>query len=538
MPLPPWAATACLALAALQQAREERPAMPIDIDDALLTVAERSDFRATSLHADVLALLDALAAASPLVRRGSLGTTSEGRDIPWITIADPPVATAEEAAASGKTRVFVFANIHAGEVCGKEGLLMLARQILLAPDAPEHRALLEHLVLVFAPIYNGDGNERISTTSRPEQDGPEQGQGIRANAMGLDLNRDYMKVEAPETAAMLAFLSEWEPHLVFDLHTTDGSFHRYLLTYAPPLNPEGPGAPIGFVRDRMLPAVSARLLARTGQDTFLYGNFEAAEPGGDDHAVWATYSAQPRFGAQYHGLRGHMSILTEAYSHAPFRERVLVQLEFLRECLAFAAEHAEPIRRTVEQAWATAAQGGPRTVGFRHVLAAADEPAVIKGWVETKDESGKAAPTSEPRDYEVRHDDHFVPTLEVVVPRAYLLPPGHDAVLANLRRHGLQMQPWQGGSAPTPVEVYRIDAITRAEQPFEGHRLVSVEATLRRESRSLGPDWTVVPVAQSLGTLAVYLLEPQSDDGLLAWNAFDATLAEGQDFPVLRLPME
>ena len=555
MPKPSVAALlAPLLLAACTAASPETPPMSSTVPDTLLTVAERSDYRATARHAEVVALVDALVASSPLARRGSLGLTFEGRDIPWMTIADPPVETPEEARASGKLVVFAFANIHAGEVCGKEALPVLARDILLDPQQPRHAALLSELVLVLVPIYNGDGNERISTTSRPNQDGPAEGQGERPNAQGLDLNRDCMKLESPEGRAMARFLTAWRPHLVLDLHTTNGSFHRYLLTYAPPLNPEGHPAPLAFVRDRMLPEVSERLLARTGYDTFLYGNFE--ERDGDRHGAWATYSAQPRFGAQNHGLRGHASILSEAYSHATYRERVLATLEFVRECLDHAVEHADTLREAVETGWIETAAAVPRargdgqleavdvsltpvvaahlaTVGLRHTIAAAPEPAVIHGWVETVDADGRVRPTDEPRDYTVRHLDRFEPTVEVRRPLAYLVPPGFDAVLETLATHGLETEPWTG-EVELPVEVARVDAVDRAETAFQGHHEVRLEVSTRRERRAPGPGWTVVPVAQPLGTLAVYLLEPLSDDGLVTWNALDAHLAVGEDYPILR----
>src|SRR5713226_3193405 len=150
----------------------------------LLTVAEKSEYKATSLHADVVEFCERLAKQSPLIRIGELGTSSEGRKLPLLIIADPPVATPEEAAKSKKLVVFVIGNIHAGEVDGKEALLMLARDLATAKERP----LLKDLVIVFAPIFNADGNEKMAKTNRPTQAGPEEGVGVRTNAQGLDLN--------------------------------------------------------------------------------------------------------------------------------------------------------------------------------------------------------------------------------------------------------------------------------------------------------------------------------------------------------------
>src|SRR5262245_15613522 len=180
------------------------------------TAAEASDYQRTSTHAEVTALCDELARQSPRVRLGTLGTSLEGRKLPLVIVADPPVATAAEAASSRKLAVLALGNIHAGEVDGKEALLMLARDLALGQD----KSLLENLVIVFAPIFNADGNEKFGP-HRPAQAGPPQ-VGTRENAAGLDLNRDFVKLESPEVRALVKCLSTWNPAVTIDCHTTNG----------------------------------------------------------------------------------------------------------------------------------------------------------------------------------------------------------------------------------------------------------------------------------------------------------------------------
>src|SRR5262249_8576926 len=95
----------------------------------LLTPAEASDYRATSGYAQVMAFCRELAKRAPLVRLAELGRSAEGRPLPLLILSDPPVASPEEAARSGKPVLFALGNIHAGEVDGKEALLMLAREL-------------------------------------------------------------------------------------------------------------------------------------------------------------------------------------------------------------------------------------------------------------------------------------------------------------------------------------------------------------------------------------------------------------------------
>src|SRR5262249_48643984 len=162
------------------------------------TVAEKTGYQATSRHADVIAFCEQLAKDSPLVRLAELGKSHEGRKLPLVVLADPPVSMPEEAAKSGKLVIFAMGNIHAGEVDGKEALLMLARDLATAKVRP----LLKDIVLVLCPIFNADGNEKMAKSNRGHQTGPEE-VGIRANAQGFDLNRDFVKLESPEVRSLV-----------------------------------------------------------------------------------------------------------------------------------------------------------------------------------------------------------------------------------------------------------------------------------------------------------------------------------------------
>jgi hypothetical protein len=231
--------------------------------------------------------------------------------------------------------VYVQGNIHAGEVEGKEALLAVLRDLTSAkgPNA------LDSVVLIAVPIYNADGNEKFAhqVENRGSQNGPEM-VGVRANAQNLDLNRDYVKAEAPETRASLARFNAWDPDVFVDLHTTDGSYHGYALTYAPPLNPAAPFAE--WTRDSLMPVLRQRMQSRHGFPTFDYGDFI------DDDTLskgWVTFDSRPRFGTNYYGLRGRISILSEAYSHDPFERRVKSTEAFVREILSLAAEKQSAI---------------------------------------------------------------------------------------------------------------------------------------------------------------------------------------------------
>jgi hypothetical protein len=355
--------------------------------------------------------------------------------------------------------------------------------------------------------------------------------GRRENAKGLDLNRDFMKLDAPETRALVRFLNAWDPHLVIDTHTTNGSHHRYTLTYEGPKNPAGDRSLITFSREKLFPEIGASVEKATGYKSYFYGNFEG------DHTRWTSFPSTPRFGTTYIGLRNRLSILTEAYSYAPFKDRVLVTRDFCLAALQFTADHRDEVRTLLEDARRQTVNAGfakHDLVAIRSKARAFPGKTTVLGFVE-RQENGRRVATTEPKDYPCDIEQDFVPTVEARRPFAYLIPPQHTRAIEVVRAHGIQVETLTE-AAELPTEVEEIGKFTRARRASEGHETIDVtESVTKPGPRNIPAGTLVVRTAQPLGTLAVYLLEPRSDDGLLTWNYFDDALAPGRDFPVLRV---
>lgn len=221
-----------------------------------LTRAEKSNYTETTRYAEVISFLQELQKRSSKIRITSIGKSTEGRDIPLVILGDPVPSSPAQLFIQNKPAIYVQANIHAGEVEGKEAMLMLMREILTG--SMFH--LLKNQVILITPIFNPDGNEKISKKNRLNQVGPEGGVGIRYNGQNLDLNRDYMKIESPENSgAIELILNRWDPILLVDLHTTNGSYHQEPLTYATAHNPNGDPSLPEYVRKNLFPKISEEL---------------------------------------------------------------------------------------------------------------------------------------------------------------------------------------------------------------------------------------------------------------------------------------
>ncbi|HEU4794294.1 MAG TPA: M14 family metallopeptidase, partial [Pyrinomonadaceae bacterium] len=474
----------------------------------------------------------------------SFGKSEEGRSLPLMILSDSPISNPREARGSGKPIVFIMANIHAGEVEGKEAMLHLSRRILFGDLKP----LLTKLIILIAPIYNADGNEKISSNNRTAQNGPIAGVGVRENSKSYDLNRDYMKLDSAEAKALVNLLNRWDPHLTVDLHTTNGSHHGYHLTYSQPLNPNSSAAILSYHRDKMLPGITKAMLKNHRLRTYYYGNFprftNLPTPGGPTR--WEAFTHQPRIGQNYHGLRNRLTILSEAYSYLTFKRRVEVTEKFVEEILKYAAANGREISQLTKRADDETVRkfSSSETIeqGVEFEMRPLSKPVdvLIGEVVKVKNpRSGKEMTAMVEEKFKpLRMDDYgiFAAKRSVVAPRAYIFKreKNLEVVIEKLVQHGIIVEEL---IAPLQTEVagFTIGNVIRSQRTFQNHREMKITGKYKTENMTFPTGSIIVRTAQPLGRLVCYLLEAESDDGLVNWNFFDPYLETGKMFPVYKI---
>ena len=499
------------------------------------TRAESSDYRETSRYADVMAFIAALP-RSPVIHVTSMGWSMEGRSLPLLVAGRVTDASPEAVMRSGKLRIYIQANIHAGEVEGKEAALVLLRDIA----AGRHNRWLDSVVLLIAPIYNADGNERVTLVNRPLQLGPVGGMGQRPNAQGFDLNRDHIKLETPEARSQVLMLRAYDPHVMIDLHTTDGSVHGYHLTYAEPLHPATDTAITRLLRGEWLPAVTSTVKRTNGWDFFYYGNMPESpvdRGGGGADRGWYSFDHRPRFSNNYWGLRGRVGILSEAYSYATFEDRITATRRFVEESVEFARANAPRIRAITAAADAHVVTG--ESLAVRARLHRGPDIFILRG--EVTEEVNPYSGQRMLRRQDVRRPEMmpdfttFEGTEFERVPSAYLVPASAAAVIERLAAHGIRTSRIDQ-TIRTGLQRFRIDSTWTTAREFQGHRERQVRGAWEASPDSVPAGAVMVRTDQPLGRLVFVMLEPRSDDGLLDWNFFDEALNGARYYPVLRIP--
>ena len=487
------------------------------------THAEKTDYRETPRYDDAIAYARKLAAASPQIRLTTFGQSGEGRDLPLVVAARDNTMTPQAARNAGKAIVLIQACIHAGESDGKDAGLALLRDIVITRTRAN---LLDRAVILFIPIYNTDGHERFSPYNRINQNGP-AAMGWRGNATNLNLNRDYMKADAPETRAWLRLWNEWMPDLFIDCHVTDGADFRYNVTYQ-------------YERHENV-AESIRAWEQAAFDKRIVPATEAAGNLLSPYLVFRdnryplkgvdSFIATPRFSTGYVTVvRNRPALLIETHMLKEHRSRVRGTYDLLRAALEEVNRDPAGLRRAAQLAdEQTVAEGRvynpSRQVALRVELTDKPVSLQVKGVefrTELSDVSGdtRIVYGAKPLDLVVPFYSEARATVSVAVPLYYVVPPQWKPAIDVLSAHGVQLKAL---TAPltTEIESYRFSEVKWAATSFEGHVLPSYKSQTVRERRTFPAGSILVSMDQANARIALHLLEPDAPDSLISWGFFN-----------------
>jgi hypothetical protein len=507
----------------------------------LLTVAESSNYTKTSTHQDVLNFIAKLDQKSDHLRLETIGQTTEGKPIPMMILANPMVNSIQELKNDPRLIIYIQANIHSGEVEGKEATQALARELIKNPKS----AIFKNLILLIVPDLNADGNDKISEQNRTNQNGP-KAVGVRYNGQQLDINRDGMKLETPEMRAVVSKIyNMWDPAIVVDMHTTDGSYHVEPLTFTWQMNPNGDRNLINYMRDKMMPWVSQNVLEKYHILNCYFGEFIDRA---DRSKGWFSYASEPRYMTNYVGLRNRLSILNENYVYADYETRIKGSTSLLRSIMEFAIQNKTEIKKLLQEADFKSNQRGLNPMkadsfAIEYKGQPTPNPETIMTYnIEIKeDENGRKhyIKTDQQVNVTVPYIADYYATRQIAVPYAYLIQVNDPKVIDLLKWHGIEVRQLKRDLV-TEVEQFDISQLKPKERLNQGHYLNQVEGHFTKLSKTFRKGTYYVLTSQKLSALASYLLEPQIDDNLLQWNFFDRYLVPQwgsyyYPYPVYRL---
>jgi len=484
-----------------------------------LTHFERSNFLESPDYDETMKYF-ALFESTGKAEMFTFGMSPQGRELKFIVVGKEGERTPHAARANGKAVVLIQNGIHAGEIEGKDACMLMLREMLITGELSH---LLDHLVLVIIPILNVDGHERTSPFNRPNQNGPAT-MGWRTTSWNLNLNRDYMKADAPEMKALLQLYRDWQPDFFFDNHSTDGADFQYHITYAIEHHDNIAAELAAWGRHHLMPFVTARTEAAgfiTGPYFELHG-----EELLDGFTDWPTL---PRYSTGYAAAQNRLCLLVETHSLKPFENRVrstktmnVAALEFintqyreLRDLNYFADVRTVHEYRHDRKPFPLVMEGTDEFEMFR-----------CKGFATTEEESditGATVPrySNIPAEFEIPFYNKCAVKIEVDVPFAYAMPREFAHLADILRLHGIEVHTVREPEA-VEVERYKFVDIVFERRPYEGRQRVTCNVKKFRESLVLPAGTFIIYTQQRTLRVIMHLLEPEAPDSFVSWGFFNA----------------
>lgn len=501
----------------------------------LLTVPEKTNFERTSSSLEVLEFINQLRWRSDKLAIIPMFMTPQGRAGVAVVLADPRVATPEEAKASGKPVIYLQGNIHPPEAEAKEALLILMRELLFGSK----KYLLKNQIVIICPNFNPDGNDALRLN-----DGWPHFLGSRTNSQNLDLNRDAIKLETPEVIGLYrTIFNRWDPVLIYDGHAMGRVNHGYAIVYATSTVPAAHPAPRGYVFEVMFPALRQALREKYGLEVFTHCLFDEKtwppKVWSHDLAIWST---EAKFIVAAYGLRNRLSILAETPGHVHFERKIYAHYALISAILEYTYEHGQEMQalcrqideEVVRQIKEKASSGQLKNFvagkyeswGPVDILAyRSNRPFLLPG---TSVLAGVEPQALGPPEI-VSGVDHLtkpVGTKEAKVPCGYLIPPELSWVAEKLRIHNIKVETL---SQPLVAdgEEFTIDSLEKERR--WGYDMTVLKGTFNAVSkRSMPAGSFLVSLDQPLANLAFYCLEPEASDGFVGWGLFDAYLKSQQ----------
>jgi len=482
----------------------------------LKTEAEKSQWKKTGRFAEVEKFCEILPKSFPdQVTCEKFGVTPEGRPMLAFIAGEKSYLKPEKN--RNRPVVLFQGGIHAGEIDGKDAGLVFLREILEGKRLP---SILQKTTLVFVPVFNVDGHERFGKNNRPNQVGPEE-MGWRTTAQNFNLNRDYLKVDAPEMRAMLDLLNTWDPLVYVDLHVTDGAQFQHDIAVMVEPSLAGPEA-LKNAGAQLSNDIMRDLKAAGNKPLWFYPSFAV-----DDDPT-SGISARPqsaRFSNGYWAQRNRLGVLVETHSWRDYAHRVQSTIATLDSIVKEAAENGQTWRTAANEADQQASQLAGKTVNLSYKNSDKVEtidflgyeykrrPSEISGQLMTVYNPKKNAVWAMPLRKEV------LPDLQLAAPPAgYVIPAAYREIFEpRLKAHRIQFSELKQ-SEEALAQVYRISEVKLSSSSYEKHQRAEYKGQWHEGTEKIGPGALWIPIAQPAAALIMQLLEPESSDSLLAWG--------------------
>ncbi|WP_053972382.1 M14 family metallopeptidase [Mangrovimonas sp. ST2L15] len=488
-----------------------------------VTQFEKSNGLETAAYYDVIAYYQNLAAAYPTITVDSMGITDSGERLHLVTF-DPERNFDFDSNRKNKGILLINNGIHPGEPDGIDATMMLFRDYASGQlKAPKNT------IIATIPIYNIGGSLNRNSGTRANQNGPKE-YGFRGNSRNYDLNRDFIKCDTENAKSFAEIYHLVNPDVFIDNHVSNGADYQYVLTHLFTQHNKM-GGPMGaFIHETFRPQLEQELASKSWDITPYVNVFNAVPEKG-----FSQFMDYPRYSTGYTTLWGTLGMMLETHMLKPYKQRVEGTYLFMQTLVNLTETHGEKIRalKELQATHYKPNQSYPLDYKIDTTRFSTLEFKGYEGEIITSEVTGLNRlkyHRDQPFSKKVNYQNYFVPSVEVDIPKAYVIPQGWHHVIELLKLNQIEMTQIQKDTTIS-VESYRIQSFETRNSPYEGHylhyntRILSskVEKTFR------AGDYIINTQQKGIRYL-LETLEPQAPDSFFNWNFFDTILQQKEGF--------
>lgn len=486
------------------------------------TSFEKSGFISTSDYEQTMAYFQKLADSSEFADFFSFGISPQNRELKYLLVTKEntkgPQTEMNMRKLSGPV-VLIINGIHSGEIEGKDASMIFLREILITK---EKEYLIEDINIIVVPIFNIDGHERKSKYNRINQNGPEE-MGWRTTAQNLNLNRDWIKADAPEMQSMLKLVNEWNPDFIIDTHTTDGADYQYTVTYAVEWSKNIFHQTGKWLKNSFIPHLENKVEEK-GFLVSPYVFLKDWSKGLDGGLIY--WPATPRFSTGYFALQNRPSLLIETHMIKPYKDRVYSTKAMLETTLDIIYNNATSLiilNKEADEQSIRMFNVEDRYLPLAYDRSEKYELINFKGYEyywEPSSISGteKLVYTNKRKDFTVKYYNDVIITDSVKIPKGYLIPLEWKKFADKMESlHNVITGLFSTG-VTVSVEKYIFFNVEFDSLPYEGRQRVTFDSEIVKEDLTLDRHMIYISTDQKAVRVVVNLLEPQSADSYVRWG--------------------
>ncbi len=487
------------------------------------TLFEKGNGNQSANYQETIDFYSLLANDFKTIKMQKMGLTDSGLPLHIVTF-NPEMNFNFDKINKKKSVILINNGIHAGEPDGIDATMMLFRDLALGKIK-----IPKNLVIVAIPVYNIGGTLNRNSTTRANQDGPEE-YGFRGNGRNFDLNRDFIKLDTRNTKSFVDIFHKINADVFIDNHVSNGADYQYKLTYIMTQHNKL-GTVLGnFLNNEMMPEIVKDLTNKKVEITPYVNAFEDTPDNG-----FAQFFESPRYATGYTSLFNSIGFVVETHMLKKYSERVKVTYDFMLSTIDFTDKNYQKIKELRLKNELQYQSRKKYTLKWE-IDSSKVEKIDFLGYEGTIKRSDVTTGNrlfyykNKPYKKSILYYKEYKPVKEINIPKAYIIPKSWWNVIDLLKLNNVQFSQLKRDTI-IEVESYKIADYKTVTNAYEGHYLHRNTKILSKiEKIKFSKGDFLFTTNQKAVKYLLETLEPEAIDSFFNWNFFDTILQQKEGY--------